>query len=86
MEAEAHTRSDQDAGPAEARVDRLHTAEERIRFRSILQRTGADQREAVERGYDSVEQLAIDELGRAYHTLNERIDSIEQRLAEIVSG
>jgi hypothetical protein len=50
---------------------------EEVAFRSIRDRDLTDQRAAIDRGYASVEQLAIDELGLAYHRLTERVDKLE---------
>lgn len=63
----------------EARRERIHQAGEALRFRSIRDRDVDDQAEAARRGYDSVEQLAIDELGKAYHALEERVSALEGR-------
>lgn len=64
------------------RDERLDQAERATAFRSVRDRGAEDQAEAVRRGYDSVEQLAIDELGRAYHELEARVAALEQPAKE----
>jgi hypothetical protein len=55
---------------------------EEVAFRSLRDRDVVDQRAAIDKGYASVEQLAIDELGLAYHQLRERVDALEARLEQ----
>jgi hypothetical protein len=52
---------------------------EEVRFRSILDRDAHDQREAVRQGYSSVNELAIDELGRAFHQLKDELRTLQER-------
>lgn len=70
----------------EARRERMGQAEAAVRFRSILERTSDDQKAAIRAGYSSVEQLAIDELGRAYHELLARIDRLETDVRTFLDG
>lgn len=54
-----------------------------VPYRSIRSRGAEDQRRAVELGYDSVEQMAIDELGQAYAELKERVDTLARIVASM---
>jgi hypothetical protein len=65
-----------DRAPQTSENEAPRTLEE-VAFRSIRDRDLTDQRAAIDRGYASVEQLAIDELGLAYHRLTERVDKLE---------
>jgi hypothetical protein len=51
-----------------------------LRFRSILDRTLEDQQVAAQRGYSSVERLAIDELGVLCHALIGRSERLEHAI------
>ncbi len=64
------------------RAERLDLATDSLRFRSIRDRGADDQREAIRRGYDSVEQLAIDELGQFCHELLARVCTLELEAAQ----
>jgi hypothetical protein len=49
----------------------------RIRFRSVRDRSFEDQTAAMERGYNSVMELAFDEMLQALVELQERVDRLE---------
>jgi hypothetical protein len=70
-----------DRAPRPTENEAPRTLEE-VAFRSLRDRDVVDQRAAIDKGYASVEQLAIDELGLAYHQLRERVDALEARLEQ----
>jgi hypothetical protein len=68
-----------DRAPEPAKNEAPRTLDE-VAFRSLRDRDVVDQRAAIDKGYASVEQLAIDELGLAYHQLRERVERLEALL------
>lgn len=71
-----------DADAAQARSERLTEAQEATRFRSILDRTPSDTHEAIRLGYNSVAEWQIDELGKAYRDLLDRVKKLEAHAVE----